>query len=198
MKLYPTGDVINHARYGKIAVYAENTQKAVESATDFIGRNIGMASVFMPPAQNFSQESSAAGTGIVNNIYYVDNDKRSLRPVPHPARPGHKPGTPAVRPEQKPDRPGHKPGTPAVRPEQKPDRPGKKPAVPAVRPEQKPDHPGQKPASPSDRPEQKPAAPGSAKPENPKPNGRKDQKNSTWNWVPEWGTPGTGINDKRR
>ena len=162
MKLYPTGDVMNHARYGKIAIYAENTRKAVESATDFIGRSIGLPDLFQPFVQTYSRENAPADSGIVNNIYYVKDDKRYRRP------------------------------------EQKPDRPGKKPAVPAVRPEQKPNRPGQKPASPSARPEQKPAAPGSAKPENPKPNGRKDQKSSTWNWVPEWGTPGTGINDKRR
>ena len=177
MKLYPTGDVMNHARYGKIAVYAENTQKAVESATDFIGRNIGMPSVFLPPAQTYSREGDA-GTGVVSNIYYVKDDKRYRQPVPPPERPGQKPCTPSVRPEQKPARPGQKPCTPAVRPEQKPD------------------HSGQKPAAPSVRPEQKPVAPGSTKPGSN--NNKKDQKSGGWSWLPEWGTPGSGINDKRR
>ena len=179
MKLYPVGDVMNHAKYGKIAIYAENTEKAVQAAVDFIGRSIGNSAVFLPPpVHSYSQENEVINTGVVNNIYYSEERKSYKRPTHPPKLPPQKPGA----------APGNKPEKPSVCPAQKPDRPGLKPGV----------APGNKPEKPSVRPGRKPDDEGKGKPGSQNRNDKKDQKSGGWNWVPEWGIPGSGINDKRR
>lgn len=130
MKIYPAGDVMNHSKYGRIAIYAESTAKAAAAAGDYIAGRVGDNTLFLPPAvpaESVQRTNEAVSNNVVNNIYYVEDDRRRDRVYyyndNYKRHPDKKPDKkPDRHPDKKPDNTPDKKPEPNLKPGNEPHR----------------------------------------------------------------------------